>query len=267
MSTHKHRFGDVATTRELLQECTEAGVDVTGTRLARWVKYGLMDAPKKRGMGAGNGSVQVWPPGSLERAAFIARTLQEGDRSLESAAQALIADGQHVRPELLRTLLDNVARTVEENLHDFGDTDVEDLQTAITAAGPMLARVDAHGPLAGLPADLGFLKNLTPDSFRQSVAALDDAQLAAAFDDAGAALAALSNTFRAVLLPLGLIFAGTLFAQLERQHKTPAIGPINAESLKALTPPVPLKATIRLLLTLWFARARAAQALPAIISG
>lgn len=265
MSTRNFSFGDTATTRELIDACASQGVNLTVTRLTRWVKYGLMDPPRKRGMGIGKGSVQVWPPDSMERALFIARALHDGDRSLESAAQALIADGQHVQPALLREMLDSIALTVEENLQNNAEVDAKDLQEAITAAGPVLARIDAPGPFAAL--DLGFLKELTPDSFRQSVAALDDTRLFAAFDDAGIELATLTHTFKAVLLPLGLIFAGIIFTHQERQHKPVPIGPVNVESLKALAAPVQLKATVRLLLTLWFTRARAAQSLPPIISG
>jgi hypothetical protein len=264
MNTPTFRFGDVATTRELIDACASRGVDVTVTRLARWVKYGLMDPARKRGMGPGKGSVQVWPADSLDRALFIAHALQEGDRSLESAARALIADGQRIRPELLREMLADVVRDAEESLQRWGEDDASDLQQAVVAASPMLARIDARSPAAAV--DLSFLDGLTLDSFRRSVAALDDAQLFAALDDASGALNAFTATFKAVLVPLGAMFAATLFAQQERYHKPLSIGHVNVESFKTAMLPVELKARVCLLLTLWFARSRVVGSLPPVIS-
>jgi len=264
MTTPTYRFGDVATTRELIESCATRGVDVTVTRLTRWVKYGLMEAPRKRGRGPRKGSVQVWPAGSLDRALFIAHALQEGDPSLGHTAHLLIADGQRVRPALLRALLADVVRDAEESLQRWGEDDASDLQQAIVAAGPMLTKIDARSPAAVV--NLSFLDGLTLDSFRRSVAALDDAQLFAALDDASAALNAFTATFKAVLVPLGAMFAATLFAQQERHHKPLSIGHVNVESFKTAMLPVELKARVCLLLTLWFARSRVGGALPPVIS-
>jgi len=262
MTTRKHQFGDAATTRELIDACTSRGVEVTVTRLTRWAKYGLLETPRKRGLGPGKGSVQVWLPGSLERIILIARLLQEGDRSLGFVAQALIADGQWVRPALLRAMLDDIVRTVDKGLQQHAAADTADLEKAIEAARPWLTRIDERSTSAALSVDFGLLKDLTPGSFRQSIAALDDAQLAAAFDDAGHALATITATFNAVLLPFVLMILGVVFAQMERQHKAAAVGPVNVESLRELAAPVPVKAAVRLLLTLWFAKRRAAEPTP-----
>jgi len=99
------------TTEQLIEECAKHGVIVTTTKLARWVKGGLIPSSlrHRHGLGQGNGTKWLWDTECLPRAVIIGRSLGN-DRSLSHAARALAEIGYAPSPLVLReVLLDCVA--------------------------------------------------------------------------------------------------------------------------------------------------------------
>jgi hypothetical protein len=82
------------TTPELIRACAQQDVIVTVTKLARWVREGLIpDSLRQRhGLGQGNGTEWLWDVECLPRAVIIGRSLSN-DRSLFHAARALAETG------------------------------------------------------------------------------------------------------------------------------------------------------------------------------
>lgn len=103
MSTHPPTM----TTEQLIEACAREGVEVSVTKLARWVREGLIPASlrKRHGRGRGKGAEWLWERECLPRAIIIGRTLASGDPSLQRAAQMLARAGYAPSAERLRTVL------------------------------------------------------------------------------------------------------------------------------------------------------------------
>jgi hypothetical protein len=95
------------TTEQLIELCAHEDVEVSVTKLARWVREGIIPAHlrKRHGRGRGKGAEWVWARECLPRAIIIAHTLASGDPSLQRAAQMLARAGYAPSAERLRTVL------------------------------------------------------------------------------------------------------------------------------------------------------------------
>jgi len=93
-------------TQQLIHRCAEQGVTVTVTKLARWVREGLIpnSLRQRHGLGQGNGTEWLWDAECLPRAVIIQRSLSN-DRSLLHAARALAETGYAPSPLILREVL------------------------------------------------------------------------------------------------------------------------------------------------------------------
>lgn len=99
------------TTQQLIEECAKQGVIVTTTKLARWVKEGLIPGllRHRHGLGQGNGTEWLWDAECLPRAVIIGHSLSN-DRSLLHAARTLAETGYALSPVVLsKVLLDCLA--------------------------------------------------------------------------------------------------------------------------------------------------------------
>lgn len=94
------------TTGQLIYECAEQGITVTVTKLARWVREGLIpnSLRQRHGLGQGNGTEWLWDAECLPRAVIIGRSLNN-DRSLLHAARALAEIGYAPTPSVLSDVL------------------------------------------------------------------------------------------------------------------------------------------------------------------
>lgn len=89
------------TTPDIIAACARVGLTVNALHLTRWASHGLMPRPRKRGLGRGKGSEQLWDAECVPRAILIARTLKAGSPSLVRAAHVLTRNGYTVDPDLL----------------------------------------------------------------------------------------------------------------------------------------------------------------------
>jgi hypothetical protein len=94
-------------TQQLIEACAGEGVDVSVTKLAHWVRAGLIPASLRRrhGRGRGKGAEWLWQRECLARAVIIGNSLKEGDPTLYRAAKALAAAGYAPSASYLRRIL------------------------------------------------------------------------------------------------------------------------------------------------------------------
>lgn len=94
------------TTQQLIYECAQQNITVTATKLARWVREGLIpnSLRQRHGLGQGNGTEWLWEAECLPRAVIIGYSLSK-DRSLLHAASALAEAGYAPYPLVLREVL------------------------------------------------------------------------------------------------------------------------------------------------------------------
>jgi hypothetical protein len=91
--------------RDIIAACAKRGVTVADYQLRRWAQYGLIPKAVRKGRGKKHGSLWSYPLDTSERPLLIARTLQEGDKSLSRAAVVLLGAGLVIRPDQLRNVL------------------------------------------------------------------------------------------------------------------------------------------------------------------
>ncbi len=95
------------TTEQLIEACTNEGINVSVTQLGRWVREGLIpDSLRRRhGRGRGMGTEWLWKAECLPRVVLIARTLADGNRSFQHTAKILAATGYAPAVSRLRLIL------------------------------------------------------------------------------------------------------------------------------------------------------------------
>jgi hypothetical protein len=189
-------------TRELVAACAAEDVQVSATQLARWAKYGLTWPSQPRSRGHAQGVDWVWPLDTIQRPILIARTLQDGDKSLERAARVLLGAGLAVRSnrmrEILRSGVDRVEyllmlrrtylKDASKSKHDKHRTLTRSLQKAYAGLpkdvaealiDSVLAIVDLHSLPNNSHAQMG--RYLRPEGLRRAIAAISDKELSAAY--------------------------------------------------------------------------------------
>jgi hypothetical protein len=94
-------------THQLIEACAGEGVDVSVTKLAHWVRAGLIPASLRRrhGRGRGKGTEWLWQRECLARAVIIGNVLKGGDPTLYRAARALAVAGYAPSASYLRSIL------------------------------------------------------------------------------------------------------------------------------------------------------------------
>ena len=188
-------------TPQLIAACAAEDVQVSATQLARWAKYGLTWPSQPRSRGHAQGVDWVWPLDTIQRPILIARTLQDGDKSLERAARVLLGAGLAVRSDRMREILRSGVDRVEylltlrrtylkdasKSKHDKHRSLTRSLQKAYAGLpkdvaealiDSVLAIVDLHG-LPNSHAQLG--RYLRPEGLRCAIAAISDKELSAAY--------------------------------------------------------------------------------------
>jgi len=95
------------TTEQLIEACTNEGINVSVTQLGRWVREGLIpDSLRRRhGRGRGMGAEWLWKTECLPRAVLIGRTLAEGNRSFQHTSKILAETGYAPAVSRLRLVL------------------------------------------------------------------------------------------------------------------------------------------------------------------
>ena len=188
-------------TRELVAACAAEDVQVSTTQLARWAKYGLTWKSEPQSRGYKGGMDWVWPLDTMQRPILIARTLQDGDKSLERAARVLLGAGLAVRSnrmrEILRSGVDRVEyllmlrrtylKDASKSKHDKHRTLTRSLQKAYAGLpkdvaealiDSVLASVDLHA-LPSSYAQMG--RYLRSEGLRRAIADISDKELSAAY--------------------------------------------------------------------------------------
>jgi len=195
------------TTDQLIASCAEAGVSVSVTQLARWVREGLIPVHlrRRRSRGRGRGIEWVWDAECVPRAIIIRQALAQGDPSLKTAAVALAGVGYSPSPERLREVLVGGVQWVE---HSFQRRQTYLEQPRKIAARRHVANLrrkthDLPEPFVDSLATLGLAvygldaqdggagQYVSFAAFRRALEQSNEAALLAAYEDAGLLLPAI----------------------------------------------------------------------------
>jgi hypothetical protein len=227
------------TTDQLIESCAHDGVEMSVTKLARWVRGGLIPAHlrKRHGRGRGKGAEWLWERECLPRALIIGGTLADGDPSLYRAARVEAAIGYapsaaYVRRMLVDTL-DFFERSftrrqsyltderpvrakrqqLAKNLRRKGATMPEPLVQYFATMGSVLhglASSEESSDQDVVDIVERFAPFLSFAALRQRILLLDDATLLARYEEAGRALPRM--------LPLLITAANVLLLPFLREH-------------------------------------------------
>jgi hypothetical protein len=219
------------TTEEILQACADASHPVTVTQLGRWAHYGLIDPPRRKGLGRGKGSLWLWRADCLPCVLLIAQLVEGRRGSLHEAASMLAQVGYEPRPDRLREVLQDwldkfVRFATKRQTYMGADISDEDKAKGLTRTlrakthdlpEPLVARLDAFdhaiwgvekvgdGSTANERAPL-MSKYVSVPALRTLLETVDEATLMSAYATAGRILqyqfSRLLTVANLILLPL-----------------------------------------------------------------
>jgi len=96
---------DGLTTQDVIRACAARDIAVSRPQLSRWAAAGYVAQPRRKGLGRGRGTVELWQADIVERIAVIVPLMRTGKNVSYAVAWALLRREFDIAPSLLRDIL------------------------------------------------------------------------------------------------------------------------------------------------------------------